>query len=70
MKKIVALLLILSLATTLFVVPTGAAWSVVDTTFAVASDLHYEFQEDLEWFSEDPNRQISPCGTAGNVQSN
>ena len=54
MKKIVALLLILSLATTLFVVPTGAAWSVVDTTFAVASDLHYEFQEDLEWFSEDP----------------
>ncbi len=54
MKKIIASLLILSLATTLFVVPTSAAWSVVDTAFAVASDLHYEFQEDLEWFSEDP----------------
>lgn len=54
MKKIIALLLILTLASTLFVVPTSAAWSIVDTCFAVASDLHYEFQEDLEWFSEDP----------------
>lgn len=54
MKKIIALLLILSLVATLFVVPTSAAWSIVDTTFAVASDLHYELQEDLEWFSEDP----------------
>ena len=54
MKKIIALLLILSLVATLFVIPTSAAWSIVDTTFAVASDLHYELQEDLEWFSEDP----------------
>ncbi len=54
MKKIIALLLILSLVATFFVVPVSAAWSIVDTTFAVASDLHYELQEDLEWFSEDP----------------
>ena len=54
MKKIIALLLILSLVCTFFVVPTSAAWSIVDTSFAVASDLHYELQEDLEWFSEDP----------------
>ena len=54
MKKLVALLLILSLVCTFFVVPTSAAWSIVDTSFAVASDLHYELQEDLEWFSEDP----------------
>ena len=54
MKKIIALLLVLSLVATLFVIPTSAAWSIVDTTFAVASDLHYELQEDLEWFSEDP----------------
>lgn len=54
MKKIIALLLILSLVATLFIIPTSAAWSIVDTTFAVASDLHYELQEDLEWFSEDP----------------
>ena len=54
MKKLVVLLLILSLVCTFFVVPTSAAWSIVDTSFAVASDLHYELQEDLEWFSEDP----------------
>ncbi len=54
MKKIIVSLLILSLIATLFVVPVSAAWSIVDTTFAVASDLHYELQEDLEWFSEDP----------------
>ncbi|MBQ6935324.1 MAG: metallophosphoesterase [Clostridia bacterium] len=54
MKKIIALLLILSLVYTFFIVPTSAAWCIVDTTFAVASDLHYELQEDLEWFSEDP----------------
>ena len=55
MKKIIAIFLILTLAVTAFVVPTSAAWSIVDTTFAVASDLHYELQEEeLEWFSEDP----------------
>ena len=55
MKKIIAMLLILSLVTAVFVVPASAAWSIVDTTFAVASDLHYELQEEeLEWFSEDP----------------
>ncbi|MBR6552424.1 MAG: hypothetical protein IKT89_06240, partial [Clostridia bacterium] len=55
MKKIIALFLILSIAVTAFVLPTSAGWSVVDTTFAVASDLHYELQEEeLEWFSEDP----------------
>ncbi len=54
MKKIIAMILILSLVATFFVVPVSAAWSIVDTTFAVASDLHYELQEDLEWFSEDP----------------
>lgn len=55
MKKSVALILVLTVIATVFVVPTGAAWSIVDTTFAVASDLHYELQEEeLEWFSEDP----------------
>lgn len=55
MKKIIALLLILSLIVTAFIVPASAGWSIVDTTFAVASDLHYELQEEeLEWFSEDP----------------
>lgn len=55
MKKIIAIFLILTLAVTAFVVPASAGWSIVDTTFAVASDLHYELQEDeLEWFSEDP----------------
>lgn len=55
MKKILAVILVLTFAVTMLVVPTNAAWSVVDTTFAVASDLHYEFQEEeLEWFSEDP----------------
>ena len=55
MKKIIALLIVLSLALTAFAMPVIAAWSIVDTTFAVASDLHYELQEEeLEWFSEDP----------------
>ena len=55
MKKSIALILVLTVIATVFVVPTGAAWSIVDTTFAVASDLHYELQEEeLEWFSEDP----------------
>ena len=55
MKRIIAIVLILSLAITAFVVPASAGWSIVDTTFAVASDLHYELQEEeLEWFSEDP----------------
>ncbi len=55
MKKIIAIFLILTFAVTAFVVPTSAAWSIVDTSFAVASDLHYELQEEeLEWFSEDP----------------
>ena len=55
MKKIIAIILILTLAVTVFVVPASAGWSIVDTTFAVASDLHYELQEEeLEWFSEGP----------------
>ncbi len=54
MKKIIASVLVLLVVLTSFVVPTSAAWSIVDTCFAVASDLHYELQEDLEWFSEDP----------------
>lgn len=54
MKKSIALFLVLTVIATAFIIPTSAAWSIVDTTFAVASDLHYEFQEDLEWFSEDP----------------
>lgn len=55
MKRIIALLIILSLVVTAFIVPTSAAWSIVDTTFAVSADLHYEYQdEELEWFSEDP----------------
>lgn len=54
MKKIISMLLILSIIATFFVIPASAAWSIVDTSFAVASDLHYELQEDLEWFSEDP----------------
>jgi len=55
MKKILAVILVLTFAVTMFVVPANAAWSVVDTTFAVSADLHYEFQEEeLEWFSEDP----------------
>ena len=55
MKKIIALLIVLSLALTALAMPVSAPWSIVDTTFAVASDLHYELQEEeLEWFSEDP----------------
>lgn len=55
MKKIIAVLIILALVVTALAVPVSAAWSIVDTTFAVASDLHYELQEEeLEWFSEDP----------------
>lgn len=55
MKKILAGILVLVIATTALVVPINAAWSVVDTCFAVSADLHYEYQEaELEWFSEDP----------------
>ena len=55
MKKIIVAIIVFALTVTAFVVPINAAWSVVDTTFAVASDLHYELQEEeLEWFSEDP----------------
>ncbi|MBE6752475.1 MAG: hypothetical protein E7556_08130 [Ruminococcaceae bacterium] len=54
MKKVIVSVLVLTLIFGSFVIPASAAWSIVDTTFAVASDLHYELQEDLEWFSEDP----------------
>ncbi len=54
MKKVIVSILVLTLIFGSFVIPTSAAWSIVDTSFAVASDLHYELQEDLEWFSEDP----------------
>ena len=54
MRKVISLLLVATIAFTALAVPADAAWAVVDTCFAVAADLHYELQEDLEWFSEDP----------------
>ncbi len=54
MRKVISLLLVATIAFTVLAVPADAAWAVVDTCFAVSADLHFEYQEDLEWFSEDP----------------
>ena len=53
MKKLISILLVLSLMASL-VVTSGAA-SNGEVSFAVASDLHYNVpEEELSWYSEDP----------------
>lgn len=56
MKKFIAILLTLSLVFSLCAVSVSAAEeSGPDISYAVASDLHFNFpDEKLEWFSEDP----------------
>ena len=56
MKKFIAILLTLSLIFSLCAVSVSAAEdSSPDISYAVASDLHFNFpDEKLEWFSEDP----------------
>ena len=56
MKKFIAILLTLSLVFSLCAVSASAAEeSGPDISYAVASDLHFNFpDEELEWFSEDP----------------
>ncbi len=54
MKKALSLILSVSLLVSLCSV-IGYAKDDVDLSYAVASDLHYNFpDEELEWFSEDP----------------
>ena len=55
MKKVISLILCISLMMSLVAVSAFAAKEDVDLSFAVASDLHYNLpDEELEWFSEDP----------------
>ena len=56
MKKFIAILLTLSLVFSLCAVSASAAEEDgPDISYAVASDLHFNFpDEELEWFSEDP----------------
>ena len=55
MKKVIALILSVSLLVSLCAVSAQAAREGVDLSYAVASDLHYNVpDEELEWFSEDP----------------
>ena len=56
MKKFTAILLTLSLLFSLCAVSASAAEdNAPDISYAVASDLHFNFpDEELEWFSEDP----------------
>ncbi len=55
MKKLIALLISLSLVFGLCSVAVQAAASEPDLAYAVASDLHYNIpDEELTWFSEDP----------------
>ena len=55
MKKFISILLALSLVFSLCAVTAGAAEETPDISYAVASDLHFNFPEEtLEWYSEDP----------------
>ena len=55
MKKIIAVLLTLSMIFSLCAVSASAEEVIPDLSYAVASDLHYKpHEETLEWFSEDP----------------
>ena len=56
MKKFIAILLTLCLLFSLCAVSASAAEdNAPDISYAVASDLHFNFpDEELEWFSEDP----------------
>ena len=56
MKKIIAILLTLSFVFSICSVSVSAAEKdAPDISYAVASDLHFNFpDEELEWFSEDP----------------
>ncbi len=56
MKKFIAILLTISLVFSLCAVSVSAAEeNTPDLSYAVASDLHFNFPDDeLEWFSEDP----------------
>ncbi|MBQ8183446.1 MAG: metallophosphoesterase [Clostridia bacterium] len=55
MKKIIAIILSVTVLLSACIVGVSAASSDVDLAYAVASDLHYNIpDEELEWFSEDP----------------
>ncbi len=55
MKKVVSVILSISLLVSVLAVSAQAARSGVDLSYAVASDLHYNIpEEELTWYSEDP----------------
>ncbi len=55
MKKVISIILSISLLVSLCAVSAQAARRGIDLSYAVASDLHYNVpDEELEWFSEDP----------------
>ena len=55
MKKLIAILLTISLVFSICAISANAAEAKPDLSYAVASDLHFNFpDEKLEWFSEDP----------------
>ena len=55
MKKLIAILLTLSMLFSLCAVSVSASDDTADLSYAVASDLHYKpHEETLEWYSEDP----------------
>ncbi len=55
MKKVVSVILSISLLVSLCAVSAQAARKGVDLSYAVASDLHYNIpEEELTWYSEDP----------------
>ncbi len=55
MKKIISILLTISLVFSLCAVSASATEDAPDLSYAVSADLHYKpHEETLEWFSEDP----------------
>lgn len=55
MKKLIAVLLTISLVFSICAISASAAEAKPDLSYAVAADLHYtKHEETLEWFSEDP----------------
>ena len=55
MKKVISVILSISLLASVFAISAQAARNGIDLSYAVASDLHYNIpDEELEWFSEDP----------------
>lgn len=55
MKKIISIILSLTILMSACAISVSAVSSDVDISYAVASDLHYNIpDEELEWFSEDP----------------